>query len=115
MTVDEFRAAALSLAGAEERSHQGHPDFRVNNRIFATAGYPDGGWAMVKLTPAEQRSYIQSHPNVFEPARGAWGVQGSTLVRLRDADADAVREALEAAWRGVQAKRSSKRSARRAT
>ena len=73
MTLAEFRAAALSLPGAEERSHQGHPDFRVNGRIFATVGYPDSGWGMVKLTPGEQRGYIQADPKAFMPARGAWG------------------------------------------
>lgn len=99
MTLDEFRAAAVSLPGVEERSHQGHPDFRVNGRIFATVGYPDSGWGMVKLTPEEQRGYIQADSKAFTPARGAWGVQGSTLVRLRDADADTVREALKAVWR----------------
>jgi hypothetical protein len=72
----------------------------VNSRIFATLGYPDDGWGMVKLAPDEQRTYVQADPNVFVPARGAWGVQGSTLVRLRNADADSVREALTAAWRG---------------
>lgn len=29
MTDDEFRAMALSLAGAVEASHLNHPDFRV--------------------------------------------------------------------------------------
>ena len=37
MTVDAYRALALALEGAEEKAHMGHPDFRVNGRIFATA------------------------------------------------------------------------------
>jgi hypothetical protein len=36
MNVGAFRRIALSLEGAEEGSHMGHPDFRVNGRIFAT-------------------------------------------------------------------------------
>ena len=31
-----FRRLALALPGAEEGSHQGHPDFRVNGRVFAS-------------------------------------------------------------------------------
>lgn len=57
MTVDEFRRSALSFSGAEERSHMSHPDFRVGGKIFATLGYPDKEWAMVKLTPEQQHNY----------------------------------------------------------
>ena len=38
MTADEFRDLALQLPGALEDSHMGHPDFRIDNRIFATLG-----------------------------------------------------------------------------
>ncbi len=31
----------------------GHPDFRANGRIFATLGYPQIDFAMVKLSPDE--------------------------------------------------------------
>jgi hypothetical protein len=34
--VDLFRRIALSLPGAAESWHMGHPDFRLNGRIFAT-------------------------------------------------------------------------------
>ena len=51
MTASEFRRIALSLPRALEAAHMGHPDFRVAGRIFATLGYPESGWAMVKLTP----------------------------------------------------------------
>jgi hypothetical protein len=50
MDHDEFRRIALSMEGAVEGAHMGHPDFRANGRIFATL-YPDGQSGMVKLTP----------------------------------------------------------------
>ena len=37
--------------------------------------------------------------DVYQPAKGAWGVQGCTIVRLRDAKTYTVRRALVAAWR----------------
>jgi hypothetical protein len=42
MTADDFRDIALSMNGATEGSHMGHPDFRANGRIFATLhpGFP---------------------------------------------------------------------------
>jgi hypothetical protein len=41
MSSNRFRLIALGLSGVVEGSHQGHPDFRVGKRIFATLGYPD--------------------------------------------------------------------------
>jgi hypothetical protein len=112
MTVARFRNLALSLPGAEERSHMNHPDFRVGGKIFASLGYPDKGWGMVKLTPEVQRGYLRDHPRMFSLASGAWGRQGSTMVRLKDADADVVAEALKAAWRSCATKPSPRRKSK---
>ncbi len=50
MTVETFRRLALGLPEATEAGHVGHPDFRVGGKIFVTLGYPDDGFAMVRLT-----------------------------------------------------------------
>ncbi len=98
MTANRFRQIALSLPEVEERSHMKHPDFRVGGKVFATLGYPDKAWGMVKLNPEQQRIFVREHPEVFKPVNGAWGLQGATLVRLKSADADVVQEALRVAW-----------------
>ena len=49
MSVSHFRRAALALPGALEGAHQRTADFRVGKRIFATLGYSDDAWGMVKL------------------------------------------------------------------
>lgn len=98
-TPDDFRRVALSLGGAEEKSHVGHPDFRVKGKVFATLGYPDEAWAMVALMPEQQADFIAMAPAAFRPANGAWGRQGSTLVRLEAVDIDVLEHALSAAWR----------------
>jgi YjbR len=72
MTAAEFRRIALSLPEAEERAHMDHPDFRVGGKIFATLGYPDKGWGMVKLFPDQQQEVMKSQPKAFVPAAGAW-------------------------------------------
>jgi hypothetical protein len=95
----DFRRIALSLAGAEERSHVGHPDFRVKGKVFATLGYPDEGWAMVRLMPEQQEDFVALAPEAFRPANGAWGRQGSTLVRLDAVDGAMLETAIAAAWR----------------
>jgi hypothetical protein len=109
MTVDAFRRAALALPGAIESAHMNHPDFRVENRIFAALGSPDAAWGMVKLPPGEQQRLVETMPDVFTPAAGAWGRQGSTLVRLADAKADVVAHALQMAWHLAQAKPAKKK------
>jgi hypothetical protein len=105
MTASEFRRMALALPGAEEREHMGHPDFRVGGKIFATLGYPDQSWAMVKLKPADQARLYEAEPTVFVPFNGAWGRQGATKVILKAAKEATVRQVLAAAWRNVAPKR----------
>jgi hypothetical protein len=97
VTGDGFRALALSLEGAEERSHMGHPDFRVNGRIFASL-QADERRATVMITPDEQASLLAQAPGMFVPAAGAWGRQGCTTIVLEGADRALVRGALLLAW-----------------
>jgi hypothetical protein len=104
MTANEFRSLALSLPEAAEAAHMEHPDFRVRGKIFATLG-PNEDWGMVKLTPEQQASYLRTEPDVYRPASGAWGRRGCTIVRLEDADAASVRQALTLAWRNTAPKR----------
>jgi hypothetical protein len=99
MTPSEFRRLALSLPETEERAHMDHPDFRVAGKIFATLGYPEDGFAMVKLTPVEQEMFVKAQPTVFKPCNGAWGRRGATNVSLRSARKPVIRRALLAAWR----------------
>ena len=87
-----------------------HPDFRVGGKIFATLGYPNSDWAMVKLTPDEQELFVKVHPDGFEPVPGGWGRQGATRVLLKSAKKAVVRDALQAAWRIRASKSPSARS-----
>lgn len=104
MTADDFRTLALSLPEAVEAEHMGHPDFRVGGKIFATLG-PGEAWGMVKLTPAQQATFIRTEPEVFAPIKGAWGKKGATRVELEPASEPSVRQALIAAWRNTAPKR----------
>jgi hypothetical protein len=101
MSPDEFRTAALKVPGAIESAHMNHPDFRVNGKIFASLGYPDEGWGMVKLTPAQQRAFMAEAPKIFSPCVGAWGRNGATGVHLRSAKQRILGRALRAAAENV--------------
>ena len=101
---NRFRRIALSLSGAIESAHQGHADFRAGNRVFATLGYPDDDWGMVKLTPEQQSIVVEAEPEIFRPVPGGWGKSGSTNVRLAKADQATLRSALTMAWQNIAAK-----------
>lgn len=98
-TPADFRRLALALPQTEQRRHMNHPDFRVAGKIFATLGYPNKERGMVKLTPAQQEEFIETHPAAFQPVNGAWGRQGCTSVLLAKARKRALKEAIVAAWR----------------
>lgn len=103
MTPDGFRKLALSQPEAIESAHMNHPDFRVNGKIFATLGYPDDQWGMVKLAPIDQELFIQADPETFSPVKGAWGKGGATRVQLRTAKKALLSRALDCARRATLA------------
>jgi hypothetical protein len=103
MTAEQFRRLALGLPDVVESSHCAHPDFRVRNRIFATLGYPDPRWGMVKLTSDQQSELLGSAPETFRPAAGAWGRSGSTLVLLSATKVITLRPVLQRAWENIVA------------
>ena len=103
MTAEDFRRITLALDGAIEKSHMGHPDFRVNGRIFATLDAQEE-WGVVMLTPEEQREFMRGATKVFVRAAGAWGRQGCTRIRLAVADEPTVRSAVITAWERIKQK-----------
>jgi hypothetical protein len=102
---EAFRKLALSLPGAEEHEHMDHPDFRADGKIFATMGYPDEKYAMVKLTPEQQVELVQKEPGVFAPVKGKWGLKGATHIHLRVAESKSVKMALQMARENLKAKK----------
>jgi hypothetical protein len=98
MTANDFRLVAMSFPEAVESSHMDHPDFRVGGKVFATLGYFDKDWGMVKLMPDQQEEFVKAEPKVFVPAKGYWGRRGATCVHLGTAKKTSVREAMRKAW-----------------
>jgi hypothetical protein len=103
MNADDFRRIALGLRGSTEGSHQNHPDFRLHGKIFASLGYPDPGWGMVKLTRSQQARLISEHPECFQCVKGAWGRRGATGINLFAATPALARRGLLLAHRNISA------------
>lgn len=118
MNAADFRRIALSFEGAEEGSHMGAPDFRVDGGIFATLASQDEGYGNLMLTPEQQADFVGELPDVFLPIRGGWGRMGATHIRLAKASEDVLAGALLTAWKlrvekNAKPKRENKRAARR--
>jgi hypothetical protein len=104
ITSRQWRKLVLSMPEAEEKSHFGQPDFRVRNKIFAGL-YRDETRGVLKLAPELQSILLDSNPDVFVPAAGAWGRSGWTYVVLAGAELGMLRELVPEAWRLVAPKR----------
>jgi len=99
MNAKDFRRIALSFEGAEEGSHMGHADFRVEGRIFATLASQDKGYGNLRLTLEQQRAFVEELPEIFLPIAGGWGRMGMTHIRLAAANEDVLHGALQVAWK----------------
>ena len=108
MRARDFRRIVLGMEGALEGAHMGHPDFRAHGRIFATLNTEETV-GVVMLTPDQQQTFLDEHPEIFSPAPGAWGRGGSTRVQLDAADEDAVGEAVTLAWQNAASKAAAKK------
>ena len=60
LSPKDFRRIVLGLRDAVESSHMGHPDFRVNGRIFASLN-GDETRGMVVLTPEDAATLALQH------------------------------------------------------
>ena len=102
ITVATARKMILSMPEAEESRHMGHPDFRVNNKIFATL-WPTQDRAILKLSPDDQVMLLKKSPNAF--STNAWSKHGWTNVHLEHVDAKVFRQLVEDSWRNVAPKK----------
>lgn len=98
MTPDAFVAVASGLALVKATTVMGSVRLAVSGKTFATVGWPQAGWAVVRLTPDDQRG-LMTLSNALTPERGRRGGRGVTLVCLAKIDELAANRLLVAAWR----------------
>ncbi len=106
MPSENFSRLALALPQAEEKSHFGKADFRVNNKIFA--GFNNKGMTYVKLLPQQQEFLCAAEPDIVKAHAGHWGKQGWTFIDQSKADENLLKSALQMAWRNVAPKKLTK-------
>lgn len=101
MTVDEFRALALSLPHAIEKPHFDRASFRVDaprGKTIATL-LEANTTANVFLTVEEQEMLIGAEPTIFSKVPNKWGDKGATTITLANVDHATALSALKMSWR----------------
>jgi len=101
ITDQDVRSISLSLPGVEEKAHVGRPDFRVNNRIFATLRRSQD-CTVIKLSVADQSALVAMNPETF--AVNSWSHPGWTNVAMKRITKREFRTVVRAAWRNVAPK-----------
>lgn len=97
---EDVRALARLLPETVEGAHQGHPDFRIGGRIYATL-WTDEARVVVRLSREEQARLVEEEADACEAVPGAWGNRGWTSLDLEAADEALLRRVLLTAWRFV--------------
>jgi predicted DNA-binding protein (MmcQ/YjbR family) len=96
ITAQRVRELVAALANAEEGAHHGHPDFRVNKRIFATLSEAEDR-AALRLTSVEARALAERTPEVFRLVSDREPVTWVSVL-LASADEPEFSDLLEEAW-----------------
>jgi hypothetical protein len=94
---ERIRQLVAQLPDTAEGIHHGHPDFRLNKKIFATLSDTEER-AALRLTHLEARALAERQPGVFRLVSDREPI-GWVSVLLDKADEAEFGDLLEAAWR----------------
>lgn len=96
-----FKRLALSLHGTEQNPHFDRVAFKVTGkRIFASL-LEEANSANIKLSPEEQKLFIEEDPTSIYPVPNKFGLQGWTTFDLNTVAQELVSEALLSAYNDV--------------
>lgn len=100
VTIDVFKAIAMSFPKAQQKPHFDRTGFRVDapkGKMYATL-LADGSSANLMLSREEQDLLCAAEPAIFSPVPNKWGENGATTIMLAAADETTTRSALQMAW-----------------
>jgi hypothetical protein len=88
---------ARALPNVSEKDHFGSDAFYANKRIFATVWH-NKNQVNVRLTPSQQKTFLETDGEALIEIENAWGKQGWTTVQLDFVDRKLFTEVVKAAW-----------------
>jgi hypothetical protein len=92
----KVRELVARLDRTQEGAHRGHPDFRVDKRIFATLSEGEDR-AALRLGQIEARELARSRPNAFRLVSDREPYSWLSVL-LEGIDEDELGDLLEEAW-----------------
>ncbi|MES2556165.1 MAG: MmcQ/YjbR family DNA-binding protein [Bacteroidota bacterium] len=104
VTLEKLRELGLSFAESSEEPHFEKTSFRVKGKIFATYNSVEHQ-LVVKLTPVQQSVFGAFDKTVCYPVPNKWGLQGWTIVKLAEVDAEFVQDILKTSYCNVAPKK----------
>jgi hypothetical protein len=96
MTLTEVAESVLKLDGVRERSSDGRPAWTYRGRLVARA--EDDTTLVVRVGFAEREAFVAAHPETFAVTPRMEAHQKMQVV-LDHGNDEAIRRALESAWR----------------
>src|SRR5712692_5700688 len=97
VTPAQVRELVARLPGTQESAHHGHPDFRVNKKIFATLSEAEDH-AALRLSHLEARELSTHRPATFRLVSDREPI-GWVSVLLEAIGEDEFADLLEEAWK----------------
>lgn len=104
ISIDTFRALALSLPEATEEPHFEKTSFRVKKKIFATYDEPRHR-ACIKLSEIDQDVFTSINSADIYPLENKWGKQGWTIIELNTVNQEIFFDAIKTAYCEVAPKK----------
>jgi hypothetical protein len=99
VTIEQIRAAAMALPGAEERaSYGGRPSWRTPKRMFTWVRDDPEALVVWVSSVEEKEALIGSDPDTFFTTPHYDG-EAIVLVRLEAVEADEAAELITESWR----------------
>lgn len=103
METQNVRAMAMDMPGTAVKEHYGRPNYSVKKKTYLTVWDAEQR-AVLKLTPAQQLTFMDEHPDAFAPVPQKLGKYGWTSVYLAHVSERLFRYAMDLAWRNVAPK-----------
>jgi hypothetical protein len=97
VTPGQMRVLVARLPGTQEGAHHGHPDFRVQKKIFATLSESEDH-AALRLSHLEARELSTHQPATFRLVSDREPI-GWVSVHLEAISEEEFADLLEEAWR----------------
>lgn len=104
INVETFRDLAMSFAEVEEAPHFDRASFKTKKKIFATL-QKESLIANLKLSLIDQSVFCAFDKEVIYPINNKWRQQGWTSIDLQKIKKGMLKDALQAAYEQVGAKK----------